>query len=604
MTYLRVRLLPVCCIMVHFICSIAVLGITLGCGSSEPTVPSASQDDATTDPPLQNDVQVVVTNSIGMKAILIRPGQFRMGSLYDEVEADKDEEPHDVTISRPFFLGVCEVTQGEYLSVMGNNPSHFQKRVTRENDSSKNPVESVQWAEAVEFCRRLSLLPDEAAARRQYRLPTEAEWEYACRAGSQSAYSFGDDSRFLGNYAWYKCQRPYPVATKRSNAWGLHDMHGNVWEYCQDFYGPMTEERATDPTGPSDGQKRVIRGGSFQSVSPGECRSASRHYPLYFDRYHADRGNPATGFRVVMTCPELEETPLKLDPSWQIVPRIKQPVVPKLVVEAWVSGLGVLSGVGVGPGGGFGTDPYVFQVEKQVISRVTGKDMVQEFARGFPANRVGRIVFDSTNAPKEPGGDMYVSAALMGGGKDDVYRVKPTGEVSQFFSTRSRLTKGIAFSNGGEFGTSLLAISTNTDSLLLLNRSGQPSFRGRGIQSDFVEDDLIVTHDSNFGTMAYLTDQHRGKVLQVSREFALEFANTPQGMCIAQGTGAFGDFLYVGTAEGKVFRISPLGETTLILNDFANPKDADIRGMDIRDDVMWLTTDAGTLYKVQVAEEK
>ncbi len=193
-----------------------------------------------------------ITNSIGMKLVLIPKGTFQMGSPIEEAGADNDEHLHQVTISKDYYLGVTEVTQGQYKKVMGVNPSRFQ-RLAFASDSSMYPVESVSWEDAVEFCKRLSELPEENKAGRVYRLPTEAEWEYACRAGSKTAFYFGDDLELIGAYAWHAANsggRTHPVGEKKPNAWGLHDMHGNVWEYCSDWFDDYPEGAVTDPVGP------------------------------------------------------------------------------------------------------------------------------------------------------------------------------------------------------------------------------------------------------------------------------------------------------------------------------------------------------------------
>ena len=229
-----------------------------------------------------------------MTLMLIPPGEFDMGSPKELIDAEtrahrddprytehlQGEGPrHRVRITKPFWLGVTEVTQEEYQRVMGNNPSHFQ--------DPKRPVEQVSWDDAVEFCRRLSELPGEKAAKRrcQYRLPTEAQWEYACRAGSTTRYCFGDDESGLVAYAWFNANsdgQTHPVGRKLPNAWGLHDMHGNVWEWCQDWYEKdyyADAKSLTDnPTGPPGGSDRVIRGGSWY-IGGGQaafCRSANR----------------------------------------------------------------------------------------------------------------------------------------------------------------------------------------------------------------------------------------------------------------------------------------------------------------------------------------
>jgi formylglycine-generating enzyme required for sulfatase activity/tRNA A-37 threonylcarbamoyl transferase component Bud32 len=221
-----------------------------------------------------------ITNSIGMHLKLIPAGMFTMGD-----EADS----HQVTLTQPFYLGVYEVTQGQYQRVVGTNPSTFK--------GDQNPVENVSWGDAVEFCRRLSMLPEEKASGRLYRLPTEAEWEYACRAGTNTAYYFGDYISQLEEYAWYdknSSRKTHPVGKKKTNAWGLYDMHGNVWEWCSDWRGDYSMGAATDPVGPKEGSVRVYRGGSW-GLEAANCRSALRYWidPLYRSDF--------IGFRVALS---------------------------------------------------------------------------------------------------------------------------------------------------------------------------------------------------------------------------------------------------------------------------------------------------------------
>ena len=208
----------------------------------------------------------VITNSIGMKFKKIPAGSFMMGSPEDEKGRDDDEGPrHKVIISRPFYIGVYEVTQKQYEKVMGKNPSEYK--------GSYRPVEEVSWNDAKKFCEKLS----EMEGNRTYRLPTEAEWEYACRAGTKTAYYWGDEMD--GEYCWYdeNSNNTDPVGTRKPNKWGLYDMSGNVWEWCEDWYSnseyPSFERR--DPKGPSSGSRRVNRGGGWRT-SPGNCRSANR----------------------------------------------------------------------------------------------------------------------------------------------------------------------------------------------------------------------------------------------------------------------------------------------------------------------------------------
>lgn len=223
-----------------------------------------------------------MTNSIGIRLVLIPKGTFQMGSPTGERGADYDESQHEVTISKDYYLGVTEVTQGQYEKVMGTNPSYFQKDVIGNTDSSKYPVDRVSWEEAVKFCRHLSEMAEEKEAGRVYRLPTEAEWEYACRAGSKSAFGHGDDRRSLDDYAWHSSNsggRTHAVGGKKPNALGLFDMHGNLWEWCSDWYADYPKGSVIDPIGSSEGSKRVYRGGSWNSEDT-ICRSANRRsYP-------------------------------------------------------------------------------------------------------------------------------------------------------------------------------------------------------------------------------------------------------------------------------------------------------------------------------------
>ena len=227
------------------------------------------------------------TNSIGMKLVHTKRGTFLMGSPAGEKGRDDDEGPtHRATISTGFYISVYEVTQGQYGQVMGTNPARFQM-------GQNYPVEQVSWHKAVEFCKKLSAMEGKA-----YRLPTETEWEYACRAGSTTRFSFGDSDAKLGEYAWFwhesgKPTTTHPVGQKRPNGWGVYDMHGSVWEWCQDGYGAYSAGTATDPCGSSTGDSRVVRGGSYLSQSR-FCRSAVRF------SLHPSSRNYQIGFRVVI----------------------------------------------------------------------------------------------------------------------------------------------------------------------------------------------------------------------------------------------------------------------------------------------------------------
>ncbi|HOX39990.1 MAG TPA: SUMF1/EgtB/PvdO family nonheme iron enzyme [Candidatus Brocadiia bacterium] len=194
-----------------------------------------------------------------MKFALIPAGEFMMGSN----KYDTEKPIHPVRISKPFYMGVTEVTQAQYQAVAGKNPSIFK--------GPDHPVEAVTWFDAVEFCKALG-----EKTSRTIRLPTEAEWEYACRAGSITQYFSGDDTTSLSRYAWFRQTQfastgrySHQVGFKKPNAWGLYDMHGNVWEWCQDWYAdyPTSIETATDPTGPESGAQRVLRGGAWNDFS-------------------------------------------------------------------------------------------------------------------------------------------------------------------------------------------------------------------------------------------------------------------------------------------------------------------------------------------------
>ena len=254
---------------------------------------------------VQLDCQVLaqppkeITNSIGMKLVLIPKGTFMMGSPESEEGRQKDETQHEVTISKDYYLGVTEVTQGQYEKVMGTNPSYFQGNKIK-GSSSNHPVEQVSWEDAVDFCKKLSDLPEEKKAGRIYHLPTEAQWEYACRAGSKTAYSFGEGSKSLGDYAWFdqnSNRQTHPVGEKKANAWGLYDMHGNVWEWCSDWYGQYPKGAVSDPVGTRESSNRVFRGGSWYDHFE-YCRSARRlgYFPSGRDDF---------GLRVALSSSEI-----------------------------------------------------------------------------------------------------------------------------------------------------------------------------------------------------------------------------------------------------------------------------------------------------------
>jgi formylglycine-generating enzyme required for sulfatase activity len=217
-----------------------------------------------------------MVNSIGMTFVLIPAGAFIMGSPPDEPMRDADERQHWVTISKPFYMQTTEVSQGQWRAIMGNNPSHFR------NCGDDCPVEQVSWSDSQEFIRKLN----QKEGTDKYRLPTEAEWEYACRAGTDTPFHFGtcvstDQANFDGNDPMPGCERGAAhhrtrmVGSFQPNAWGLYDMHGNVWEWCHDWHGEYPSDHVSDPMGPLSGTSHVLRGGSWYHYAWG-IRSAVR----------------------------------------------------------------------------------------------------------------------------------------------------------------------------------------------------------------------------------------------------------------------------------------------------------------------------------------
>ena len=234
------------------------------------------------------------TNSSGMKLVYIPPGEFMMGLPSSESERQYDEDPvHRLTVTRGFYVSTTEATQAQYRSIMGTNPSYFKGK--------DNPVEMVSWNNAVEFCERLS-----EKEGRTYRLPTEVEWEYACRAGTTTPFYTGEtintsQANYNGDYVYGNGtkgvfrERTVSVGSFPPNAFGLYDMHGNVGEWCQDWYGEDYYETSpvSNPQGPSSGKCRVLRGGCWGS-SPQLCRSADR------DCFTPDFRSGNSGFRIVL----------------------------------------------------------------------------------------------------------------------------------------------------------------------------------------------------------------------------------------------------------------------------------------------------------------
>ena len=228
------------------------------------------------------------TNAIGMKFVWIAPGSFVMGSPKEEKLRLDRETQHKVTLTKGFYMSVYTVTQEQWQAVMGNNPSRFK--------GEKNlPVEQVSWEDCQEFVKKLRDKDKKA-----YRLPSEAEWEYACRAGTKTPFHFGatistDQVNYYGEAVYgdgkkgVDRKKTTPVGSFPANAWGLHDMHGNVWQWCQDWYGDYPQKDVVDPQGAEkrgkndkddkdkDDNFRVLRGGSWDN-DPRHCRSASRSW--------------------------------------------------------------------------------------------------------------------------------------------------------------------------------------------------------------------------------------------------------------------------------------------------------------------------------------
>ena len=243
------------------------------------------------------------------RMVPIPAGEFLMGSPEDEPDRDDDERRHRVTLTRDFLIAATEVSQALYQDVTGVNPSR--------RPGADHPVESVTWYDCIRFCNLLSdrdgLEPAYEIIGEQviwdttaegYRLPTEAEWEYACRAGTTTAYGFGDDADRLHSYANYDDQSDStrtdghadtaPVGSYAPNGWGLYDMLGNVWEWCWDWWAPHTPDDRVDPEGPAHGREKVEKGGCWLT-DPDMCRPAYRHY---FEPY---KKRSYVGFRVVRT---------------------------------------------------------------------------------------------------------------------------------------------------------------------------------------------------------------------------------------------------------------------------------------------------------------
>jgi formylglycine-generating enzyme required for sulfatase activity len=231
-----------------------------------------------------------------MKFNKIPAGTFLMGSPATEEGRYDEEQQHQITISKPFYMQTTEVTQGQWKALMGTEPWKGTKFSKYVKEGAKYPATHVNWDDAVAFYKKLS-----AKEGKTYRLPTEAEWEYACRAETKTAWSFGNDEKALGDYAWHDEnasdigeEYAHQVGLKKPNAFGLYDMHGNVYEWCHDFYKDDYYKQLPekDPQGPAQGSSRVLRGGSWLAYTR-DSRSAFRN------RFGADDRYNDLGFRLV-----------------------------------------------------------------------------------------------------------------------------------------------------------------------------------------------------------------------------------------------------------------------------------------------------------------
>ncbi len=305
--------------MIRFLRFIAIVGFyLLGLPFFSPAGPTDITSNIETnegDTVSSDNRPTPITNEYGMVFVYIPPGEFLMGSPPDESGRQSNEHRHLVVLTQGFYIMTTEVTQKQWTAVMGDNPSAF-------SDCAPDcPVENVAWTEVNRFIKTLnkrkkvkidrsagnqpvksqknqtSDVKDESLGRLRYRLPTEAEWEYACRAGSRGWFYFGGDIWNLNEYAWYKNNaggQPHPVARKKANAFGLYDVHGNVWEWCFDYAGPYPTKISIDPSGRTKGSFRIARGGSWYYPAL-EARSANRLY------LPAEIGNYNVGFRLVIS---------------------------------------------------------------------------------------------------------------------------------------------------------------------------------------------------------------------------------------------------------------------------------------------------------------
>lgn len=221
--------------------------------------------------PLAKKLTLDLGGKVTLNLVLIPSGKFLMGSSKAVKDRFKEEDQHEVTISHSFYMGVAHVTVDQYAQfVKDTGRKHDEPAFKQAGD---HPVVKVNWDDAQSYCKWLSKKTDKTVL-----LPTEAQWEYACRAGSKTRFSFGDRDATLGEYSWYvvnSAKMTHSVAKKKANPWGLYDMHGNAWQWCSDWYGPYSVADKTDPVGPKEGTFRVARGGAWIAEPPA-CRSAFR----------------------------------------------------------------------------------------------------------------------------------------------------------------------------------------------------------------------------------------------------------------------------------------------------------------------------------------
>jgi formylglycine-generating enzyme required for sulfatase activity len=243
-------------------------------------------------------------NSLGMEFVLIQPGTFSMGTAGERTPSKSNEIFHEVTLTRPFYMQTTEVTVAQWRKVMG------ERFFAKKKGTPDMPVVKVSWEDCEEFIHKLN-----ERGEGTYRLPTEAEWEYACRSGTTTPYNWGEDIdcsramysnntlkssgcvKYVATEKKLPADQPAPVKRYAPNAWGLYDMSGNVWEWCHDWYGPYPKGPVTDPQGPESGDDRVRRGGSWYGKGS-RCRCANRNWSHPANRYQT------TGFRLVMEAGE------------------------------------------------------------------------------------------------------------------------------------------------------------------------------------------------------------------------------------------------------------------------------------------------------------